>query len=51
MTAVVAALHGPYVRDMAGFDRPWRPLEKYVEDLGVTEVAFGAGYRAVGRAR
>ena len=51
LTAVVAALHGPYVRDMAGFDRPWRLLEKYVEDLVVTEVAFGAGFRAVGRAR
>jgi len=39
------------VRDLTGFDRPWRVLEEYVDDLVVTEVAFGAGYRAVGRAR
>jgi ubiquinone/menaquinone biosynthesis C-methylase UbiE len=51
LTALVAALHAPYVRDMAGFDRPWQLLEKYVDDLTVTEVAFGAGYRAIGRAR
>jgi len=36
---------------MAGFDRPWQLLEKYVDDLTVTEVAFGTGYRAIGRAR
>ena len=51
LTALVAALHAPYVRDMAGFDRPWQLLEKYVDDLRVTEVAFGTGYRAIGRAR
>lgn len=51
LTAFVAALHAPYVRNMAGFDRPWQLLEKYVDDLAVTEVAFGAGYRAIGRAR
>jgi SAM-dependent methyltransferase len=51
LTAIVAALHAPYVRDMAGFDRPWQLLEKYVDDLVVTEVAFGAGFRALGRAR
>ena len=51
LTALVAALHAPYVRDLAGFDRPWRVLEEYVDDLAVTEVAFGSGYRAVGRAR
>ena len=51
LTALVAALHAPYVRDLAGFDRPWQVLEEYVDDLVVTDVAFGAGYRAVGRAR
>ena len=51
LTALVAALHAPYVRDLAGFDRPWQVLEEYVDDLVVTEVAFGSGYRAVGRAR
>lgn len=51
LNALVAALHTPYVRDLAGFDRPWRLLEQYVDDLMVDEVAFGAGYEAVGRAR
>ena len=51
LTALVAALHAPYVRDLAGFDQPWQVLEEYVDDLVVTEVAFGAGYRAIGRAR
>ena len=51
LTALVAALHGPYVQSTVGFDRPWQLLEHYVDHLTVTEVAFGAGYRAVGRAR
>ena len=51
LTALVAALHAPYVQSMVGFDRPWQLLEHYVDHLTVTEVAFGAGYRAVGRAR
>jgi hypothetical protein len=36
---------------MSGFDRPWQLLEEYVDDLTVTEVAFGAGSRAIGRVR
>lgn len=51
LNALVATLHTPYVRDLAGFDRPWQLLERYVDDLVVDEVAFGAGYEAVGRAR
>jgi SAM-dependent methyltransferase len=51
LTAAVAALHAPYVQSMAGFDRPWQLLEKYVDDLTVTDVTFGAGYRAIGRAQ
>ena len=51
MTAVVAALHAPYVQNMDGFDRPWKVLEEYLYDLVVTEVAFGAGFRVLGRAR
>jgi hypothetical protein len=47
----VAALHAPYVRDLTGFDRPWRLLKHRVDDLIVTDLAFGAGFRAVGRAR
>jgi SAM-dependent methyltransferase len=50
LTALVAALHAPYVQSMEGFDRPWQLLEHYVDDLAVTEVAFGAGYRALGHA-
>ena len=51
LTAVVAALHAPYVQNMDGFDRPWKVLEEYLYDLVVTEVAFGAGFRVLGRAR
>ena len=47
----VAALHSPYVRDFAGFDRPWRLLEEHVDELAVTELAFGTGFEAIGRAR
>jgi demethylmenaquinone methyltransferase/2-methoxy-6-polyprenyl-1,4-benzoquinol methylase len=51
LTMGVAALHSPYVRDFAGFDRPWRLLADHVEGLEVTELAFGAGFQAIGRAR
>jgi len=45
------AVHEPYVRSFAGFDRPWRLLEPLLEQFTVTEVAFGTGYLAVGRVR
>ncbi|NMH97761.1 class I SAM-dependent DNA methyltransferase [Pseudonocardia acidicola] len=51
LTFVVRAVHAPYIRDFTGFDRPWRLLEEYLDDFHVTEVAFGTGYIAVGRAR
>jgi ubiquinone/menaquinone biosynthesis C-methylase UbiE len=51
LMTTVAALHAPYVRDLTGFDQPWRLLEEYVDDLIVTVVATGAGFRAIGRAR
>jgi demethylmenaquinone methyltransferase/2-methoxy-6-polyprenyl-1,4-benzoquinol methylase len=51
LTMAVAALHSPYVRDFAGFDRPWRQLADRVEGLEVTELAFGSGFEAIGRAR
>jgi ubiquinone/menaquinone biosynthesis C-methylase UbiE len=50
LSAVVAAVHAPFVRDFTGFDRPWRHLAELVDDLRVTELAFGAGYLAMGRA-
>ncbi len=50
LSAWVAAVHAPFVRDFTGFDCPWRRLAGLVDDLRVTEVAFGAGYLALGRA-
>ena len=41
----------PLVYDFAGFDRPWRLLTEFVADLRVQELAFGAGYLALGHAR
>jgi demethylmenaquinone methyltransferase/2-methoxy-6-polyprenyl-1,4-benzoquinol methylase len=49
LNASVLALHSPYVRDFAGFDRPWTYLAERVPDLAVREVAIGAGYVATGR--
>jgi trans-aconitate methyltransferase len=43
-------LHAPYVRSFAGFDRPWHHLEQLVEDVQVSELAFGSGYVMTGRA-
>ncbi|MGH3888180.1 MAG: class I SAM-dependent methyltransferase [Pseudonocardiaceae bacterium] len=50
LSALVAAVHAPFVRDFTGFDCPWRYLAELVDDLRVTEVAFGTGYLALGRA-
>jgi len=47
---MVWAAHRPYVSSFKGFDRPWRHLARYVDDLRVEEVALGTGYLAVGRA-
>jgi SAM-dependent methyltransferase len=45
----VRALHAPYVADFEGFDRPWRHLERRIDNLRVHELAFGSGYVAAGR--
>ncbi|MGH3834942.1 MAG: class I SAM-dependent methyltransferase [Pseudonocardiaceae bacterium] len=50
LSALVAAVHAPFVRDFTGFDCPWRHLAELVDDLRVTEVALGTGYLALGRA-
>jgi ubiquinone/menaquinone biosynthesis C-methylase UbiE len=50
LSALVATVHAPFVRDFTGFDCPWRYLAELVDDLGVTEIAFGTGYLALGRA-
>jgi tRNA A58 N-methylase Trm61 len=49
MNSMVGMLHAPYVRDFSGFDRPWRHLERLVEDVRVEEMAFGSGYVMTGR--
>jgi demethylmenaquinone methyltransferase/2-methoxy-6-polyprenyl-1,4-benzoquinol methylase len=48
-SALVAAIHAPFVRDFTGFDRPWRYLAELVDDLQITEVALGTGYLVLGR--
>jgi SAM-dependent methyltransferase len=45
----VMALHRPYVRSFEGFSRPWARLAEVLDDVEVTEFAFGTGYVAVGR--
>ena len=49
LNSMVGMLHAPYVRDFSGFDRPWRHLERLVEDVRVEEMAFGSGYVVTGR--
>jgi demethylmenaquinone methyltransferase/2-methoxy-6-polyprenyl-1,4-benzoquinol methylase len=51
VNAGVLALHSPYVRDFAGFDRPWALLAERVPDLSVDEVAMGGGWIAGGNVR
>ena len=48
VNSMVKMLHAPYVRDFSGFDRPWRYLERLVEDVQVREMAFGSGYVMTG---
>jgi len=49
LNASVLALHAPYVRDFAGFDRPWARLAERIAGLDVQELAMGTGYVAAGR--
>ncbi len=49
LNSMVGMLHAPYVRDFGGFDRPWRHLERLVEDGRIEEMAFGSGYVMTGR--
>jgi len=49
LNSMTGMLHAPYVRDFSGFDRPWRRLERLVEDVQVQEMAFGSGYVMTGR--
>ncbi len=43
-------LHAPYVRSFDGFDRPWRHLERLIEDVQIRELALGSGYIMTGHA-
>ena len=49
VNSMVRLLHAPYVRSFNGFDRPWRHLERLVEDVHVQQMAFGGGYVMTGR--
>ena len=49
LNSMTSMLHAPYVRDFGVFDRPWRHLERLVEDVRVQEMAFGSGYVMTGR--
>jgi trans-aconitate methyltransferase len=51
LNSMTSMLHTPYVRDFSGFDRPWRHLERLVQDVQVQEMAFGSGYVMTGRTR
>ena len=46
--SMISTLHAPYVRDFSGFDRPWRYLERLLEEVQVQEMAFGGGYVMTG---
>lgn len=41
----------PYVTTFRGLDRPWAPLERYVEGITVQPVMLGTNYLARARAR
>ena len=49
LNVVTALVHRQYVGSFVGFDEPWKVLMQFVPQLQVTEMAFGAGYAAVGR--
>jgi ubiquinone/menaquinone biosynthesis C-methylase UbiE len=49
--AWVTDLHTPFIADFTGFDEPWRLLAEFAPDLRVRELAFGAGYLALGQAQ
>jgi hypothetical protein len=51
LSLYIRSLHASYIRDFAGFDRPWRLLERRLDGFHVTEVALGSGRRNRLRAR
>jgi ubiquinone/menaquinone biosynthesis C-methylase UbiE len=49
LNAVVAAVHAPFVRDFAGFDRPWGLLAEHVPNMRVSSIEMDCGFLAVGQ--
>jgi len=50
LQAWVTQLHAPFITDFTGFDQPWRQLARHVPHLDIRELAFSAGYLALGHA-
>ncbi len=49
LNLMVMSAHAPFIRDFAGFDKPWARLAPHLTDLRVEEVALGGGFLAQGR--
>jgi SAM-dependent methyltransferase len=49
LNTMVAAMHAPFVRNFAGFDRPWRLLAEHLTDLDIQEIEMSCGNLVVGR--
>jgi ubiquinone/menaquinone biosynthesis C-methylase UbiE len=49
LNTLVTAIHSPFIRDFAGFDRPWALLARHLTDLEVREIEMSCGYLALGR--
>jgi hypothetical protein len=47
---LVLQLHAPYVSSFDGFDRPWRNLQAYCQDLHVRKIGWDTGFLATGTA-
>jgi ubiquinone/menaquinone biosynthesis C-methylase UbiE len=50
LNLLVFQVHAPYVSSFAGFDRPWRNLQAYCQDLHVHKIGWDTGFLATGTA-
>jgi SAM-dependent methyltransferase len=50
LNVLVWRLHAPYVSSFDGFDRPWRNLQAYCQDLHVRKIGWDTGFLATGTA-
>ena len=48
LNVLVFQLHAPYVSSFDGFDRPWRNLQTYCQDLRVRRIGWDTGFLATG---